>query len=83
MTRDETIEDLKEPIYPIDQLERDEEYFRKKFNLSFKDYESILNDEPRTFKDYPNNYNILNILKWIVSFLRSKKIFSQLKLLST
>ena len=75
MTRDEAIENLKEPIYPIGQLERDKEYFRKKFNLSLKDYNSILGDKPRTFKDYPNNHTTLNIIKWIVSFLRSKKIF--------
>ena len=75
ITRDEAIEDLQNPIYPAGQLERDEDYFRKKFNLSSQDYEKILNEKPKTFKHYPNNYKLLSILKWLVTFLRSKKMF--------
>ncbi len=75
MTREEAIKDLKNPIYPENQLEHDKDYFRKKFGLSLKDYEDILNEKPRTFENYSNNYKLLNILKWMVYFLRSKNFF--------
>ena len=74
LNREEAFVVLQEPIYPEGELERDISAFKKKLNLSGKEFENILSMEPKTFFDYQNNYKILSFLRRLVSFLRHKVI---------
>ena len=38
-------------------------------------YDEIMNDDIKSFEDYPNNYLIHKYLREILNYLRSKKVF--------
>lgn len=52
MTRDEALEKLSLPIYPIEKQEEDYEYVIKKLGLTRDEFESILNAPPKSHFDY-------------------------------
>ena len=75
ITRTKALKELKKPIYPLEDINRDVEYFRKKLNLSIDDFEKILNDKPKNFFDYPNHYRVIKNLRTVVMYLRTKRLF--------
>jgi len=62
MTREEAIQSLKKPPYELDQVKRDKEYVSKKFGISLDEFENILNAEPKSYKDYPNDEKWLTFI---------------------
>jgi hypothetical protein len=62
MTRDDAIEALKIPPYKESMLNADREYVRKKFDLSLTEFDDILNSEPKSYKDYPNDEKWLTFI---------------------
>ena len=62
MTREEAIQSLKKPPYEPDQVKRDKEYVSKKFGISLDEFENILNAEPKSYKDYPNDEKWLTFI---------------------
>ncbi len=55
MTREEALEDLKNPPYDADKMEADHEYICQKFNISREEFGRILALPPRAYSDYPNS----------------------------
>ena len=51
-SREEALQELEQPIYPVDRVNEDTEYMAKKFDISLDDYESIMESKPKTFLDY-------------------------------
>ena len=43
-------------------LERDKAYVAKKFGLSLVEFEKIINAQPKSYRDYPNNEKLLNFI---------------------
>ena len=62
MTRNDAIEALKISPYNESMLDSDREYVRKKFDLSLTEFDNILNAEPKSYKDYPNDEKWLTFL---------------------
>ena len=66
MDRDAALELLKKDTYPSPQLKIiDKEFVLKKFGYTEAEFENIMNHPVKTFRDYPNNYKIVNFL-WIL-----------------
>ena len=47
---------------PKDISKADSDYVRKKFDLSLDEFEAILNSEPKSYKDYPNDKKWLTFI---------------------
>ena len=75
ITREEALEELKVPIYPVDRVSDDTEYVAKKFGISVEELEGIIAAQTKNFLDYPNNNLIHSKLKVLLSYLRRKKVF--------
>ena len=73
--KEEALEILEGPIYPINEIERDIEYFRKKLDLSVNDFNNLFEDQKKTFFDYPNNYKLHSVFRKTLAILRRKKLF--------
>ena len=53
-TREEALEALKEPSYPLEMQEEDREYVIKKFGITEDEFEQIMNLPKKTIYDYPS-----------------------------
>lgn len=73
--RGKAIEELKQPIYPIDQVDEDREYVIKKFNISETEFDEIMKTTPKSFMDYNNNYDLHEKLRSLLNTLRQKKLY--------
>ena len=52
MTREDALEKIKLPLYNERELEEDIEYVCKKFEISRREFEAIMNSEPKSHYDY-------------------------------
>ena len=75
ITRVQAMENLKNPIYPHDKLAFDTEYLIKKLGLDKNEFKKIMNEEPKFYFDYPNNYFIHSYLRRLLNYLRAKKLY--------
>lgn len=62
MTRDEALKELEMPLYQVEELVRDKEYVLKKFGLSEVEFDQIMSEKPRSYKEYPSNRRIFENL---------------------
>ena len=62
MTREEAIEELKKPPYNPETVESEMEYISKKFGITIDEFKKILNQEPISYKFYPNDEKKLNFI---------------------
>ena len=62
VTREEALQELKKPSYDSSTLNADKEYVAKKFNISVEELDSIINAEPQSYKDYPNDERFLTFI---------------------
>ena len=60
MTRNEAIKILKDKPYSESKIQEEIEYISKKFDLSIDEFMTIFNNEPKSYKDYPNDEKKLN-----------------------
>ena len=75
MTREEALIKIQEPSYDIDLQKQDTEYVIKKLDITRDQYLEILNKEVHSFRDFKNSYKVVQNLKAIVSFLRTKNLY--------
>lgn len=61
MTREEALEKLKEYPYSEDMMKEDMEYIAKKLGISTEEFKTIINGENKTYKDYNNSLNIIEL----------------------
>lgn len=74
LTREQALEELKKPIYPDSLFIEDKEFVLKKFNLTGKEFDELMNLSNKTYRDYPNSSAFLNKLRKIQNRLRAKKL---------
>jgi N-acetyl sugar amidotransferase len=72
MTREEALEEMKADPYPPDLQEQDRKYVIKKFDLSEQEFEALMARPRRSFRDYPNSYEMVAFLKRMANALRAK-----------
>lgn len=75
ITRNEALDLIKEPPYPLDQIDQDEEYLLKKLNISKENYDEILISPKRNVTEFKNNQILMRLL------FRIRKIISGISLL--
>lgn len=69
ITRQEALKEMEKEIYPPELLEKDKQYVLNKLGFSEKEFEKIMNDEPRSHFEFPNSRAILKF------FLLLRRIF--------
>ena len=73
MTREEALEEISHDPYPTkEMMKKDKEYVIKKLGLTEEEFERIMSQPIKTFKDYPNNYFLFSKLRFFVNL--AKKI---------
>ncbi len=74
ISREEALELLKEPIYPIELFEDDQEYVLKKLDLSRENFNEIMDSSHKTYRAYPNSSSFHGVLRKALNTLRRLKI---------
>ena len=70
INRDEALDELAKSPLASELIEQDKEFVMKKFNLTPKEFESIMQLPIKTFKDYPNSNYLFKGLSPIVAFAK-------------
>lgn len=66
---------LEEPVYPEKFFAEDYLYVLKKFDLSKDEFDDILNNEIKSFRDYPNSYNLVQFMRNTINLLRKYNLY--------
>jgi N-acetyl sugar amidotransferase len=66
MKRDQALEDLKKPTYPVDLQKQDREYVIKKFGLQEAEFDSIMRQPHKTYWDYPSYGRFVRDVKKVI-----------------
>jgi N-acetyl sugar amidotransferase len=64
ITKEEAKAELKKTLYEKDDLDREIDYFLKKFNITKEEFDSIISQPPKSHLDYPNGVWINNLFKF-------------------
>ena len=59
------MEELKELSYNPDTVNADKAFVAKKYNISVKELNSYLNLPPKTYKDFPNEKGVIDLVSKI------------------
>ena len=74
LTREEALEQMKQPIYPADKIQEDKEYIAKKLKLSLNALDLIISQQPKSFLDYPSYYPLISRLRSLIRFTAKHNI---------
>lgn len=74
ITREEALEELKQPLYDPRELERDKEYVLKKFGLSIDEFDVIMNLPIKRHQDYGTD-NLIHILIGLFQIIKNPLTF--------
>lgn len=70
ISKEDAMIELNKPLYDFVELERDIEYFLKKFGMTSEEFANILSSPPKSHLDYPNSVFFNNVFKIIKRFVR-------------
>lgn len=73
MTREEALEDLKNPPYPPEMVEQDTAYIAEKLGFAVPEFESLISGENKTWRDYKNSMRLINFGIWALRTLGIEK----------
>jgi len=59
MTREQALNELKNPTYPIELQEQDKNFVINKFGLTLSEFNELMKLPNKKFTDYPSNNNII------------------------
>ena len=62
ITREEALKGLKSKPYDIGKVANEKSYLCKKLGISLDEFETIMKNSPRSFKDYPNDQKFLEFI---------------------
>jgi N-acetyl sugar amidotransferase len=77
LTRGQALEEIKKEGYSKELFDIDKPFVLKKLELTEEEFQKIMDSEPKTFMEYPNNATKVEKLKKIVNFLRLKGFYSK------
>lgn len=60
MTRDQALEELKKPTYPLDVQKEDKKFFIEQFNINEQIFEELMNLPNKKFDDFSSYNNIIS-----------------------
>jgi len=70
MTREEALQEMKKDTYPSELLEEDKKHVIKKLGLTEEEFETIMSQPIKSFRDYPNSYFLVEKLQPFVKLAR-------------
>ena len=59
MTREEALAELEQPPYDPQQMEEDKAYIAKKLGHTVEEFQTIIDGENKTFRDYRNSWGLI------------------------
>ena len=71
-TREEALQELNKPTAPFDLMERDKEFVARKMGITVTQFDAILSQLPKSYRDYPSNERLFILKNQIMNFVRSK-----------
>lgn len=71
MTREKALEELQTPPCEASMIQSDKEFVIKKLGLTDTEFERIMKEAPKSYKDYPNGRSYITQLKRLQYWLRS------------
>lgn len=69
LSREQALEQLKAPAYPIENLKQDRAYICKKLDLPESVFQELMQAPPKTFKDFPNRYKMIRFMHRIYRYI--------------
>lgn len=75
LTREQALEEMKQPPYPEAQQLDDLAYVTKKLGLRGAAFDAIMAQPVKSFRDYRNSFAIVNLLKSIANGLRGRGLY--------
>ena len=73
LTKDSALQELAKELYNIKELENDKEYVCKKLDITFEEWDKIMNLPLKRHQDYKSDYNKL----WYKTYLKIRGIFKK------
>jgi hypothetical protein len=77
LTREIALNKLNEPAYDAKLLKQDFDFVLKKFEMTEDEFKDIMQLPKKNFKDYKNNYVLVQRLKSFLNYLRYIGILSR------
>lgn len=75
MTRIDALNEMESEPYPVDMQSQDLTYARKKFGLDEAGFEYLMKSPVRSFREYPNSYTLVQVLRRAVNYLRKHGLY--------
>ena len=79
ITKEEALEELEKPLYKPEELELEKEFVLKKFGLTDKEWQDIMNTPPRSHYDFATEVPIDQQYKWMKPFKKAYRFFYPVK----
>jgi N-acetyl sugar amidotransferase len=70
ITRAEAMEQIQNNPYPKEFFDQDLAFVKKKFNLDQSKFDEIMNLPVKSFRDYPNSYGLVQVMRNTINILR-------------
>lgn len=77
LSREEALNEIGKVGYPIELQVQDKLFVMKKFDLDSEEFDFLMQQLPKSYKDYPNNERVVQRIKKIVNYLRHKDLYSK------
>ena len=72
MNREEALKELRSPPASNKVLNEDRDYVMKKLGLTTKEFDNIISNLNKEFRDYPNNESLWKRFDWFVKIARKR-----------
>jgi N-acetyl sugar amidotransferase len=70
MTREKALQELNKPTASADLLERDKEFVARKMGITIQEFENILAQPPRSYREFASNEWLFNLKTYLVRRIR-------------
>jgi N-acetyl sugar amidotransferase len=75
MTREQALEEMKQPPYAPEIQQQDVQYVCKKLGFSPAQFEALMTARPKSFRDYKHSFERVESMRRAVNWLRAKGVY--------
>lgn len=75
LTREQALAELTKPPYPEELFKTDYEFVLKKLGMSETEFQAMMNQLPKTFREYDNSYALVQFMRNTVNRLRGLGLY--------
>lgn len=73
LAREDALEMLKQPPYPVEEAMQDMEYIANKLGLTRDEFQEIMKGENKTYRDYKSSLTLINVAIKLAQFVGFEK----------